>query len=226
MTRDFLCLKNLAFKGGTCHKHSWEFACHIILPKCDPLTKQVIYPCREMCWSFVNGCREKIRNFGNLLSTRSVNISELVNCNYLPSINDSIPCFYKPVTCDPAPDVTNGTRILNTTQKETYELHDAVTYACINETFKMVGNKSVSCLYSGEWSTPNICDVVKEAKNSVMNPLYIVLPILLAPLLIPLVIVVVKNKWKRKTLPDLREGRIQFDNTLIQLTENNEPLLS
>ena len=34
----------LSVSEGTCYKHFWEVACHIMLPKCDPVTKQVVHP--------------------------------------------------------------------------------------------------------------------------------------------------------------------------------------
>ena len=33
-----------------CYQHFSEFGCHIIVPECDPESKQVIHPCREMCY--------------------------------------------------------------------------------------------------------------------------------------------------------------------------------
>ena len=45
---------------GTCYQHFWEVACHIVLPKCDPITQQVKHSCREMCWDFFDGCWQKI----------------------------------------------------------------------------------------------------------------------------------------------------------------------
>ena len=182
----FLMWEPFLFKGGTCHKHLWEFICHIILPKCDSVSRQVVHPCREMCWDVANGCKERIGHLVDIVSTHhdisSFN-TEVFNCDYLPSHHGTIPCFYKKVTCDSPPDVTNGTKILNATQKDVYQLHDVVHYVCINETLKMVGDESVSCLYSGEWSSiPPTCGVEKEVRNSVLNPLFILLPIFLLSL--------------------------------------------
>ena len=42
----------LVFVDGTCYKHIWEVVCHILLPKCDSVNKQVMHPCREMCQDF------------------------------------------------------------------------------------------------------------------------------------------------------------------------------
>ena len=164
------------------------------LPKCDPLTKQVMHPCREMCWDFLEGCRKKFRDILDKIDMKSVHNShtylhlkfreksQLVNCDYLPPSNGNIPCFYKPVTCDSPPDVTNGTRILNATRKNTYELHDVVQCKCVDETFKMIGNRSITCLYSGEWSHPT--PKCKQRQINVLHPFYIVLPVLIISLMI------------------------------------------
>ena len=110
-----------------------------------------------MCWDFINGCWAKFeilltrmrseRRYNNkeyLKYIYSMNISLQAGCDYLPSLAGSIPCFYKPVTCDSPPDVTNGAMILNTTQKDVYQLHDVIQYTCIKDTFEMIGNSSMS----------------------------------------------------------------------------------
>ena len=100
------------------------------------------------------------------------------------------PCFYKPVTCDSPPDVTDGTRVLNATQKDLYELHDVIQYACINEALELTGNNSITCLHSGEWSDlPPRCNYKKT-----LHPLLIVLPVLIILLLTLLMIIIIKAK--------------------------------
>ena len=143
-----------------------------------------------------------------------------IDCDYLPSLHDNISCFYKPITCDSPPDVANNTKILNS--KDVYQLHGVVQYACVNDTFKMKGNKSVSCLYSGEWSTLPTCEEVKQEKNSLINIVYIGLPILLLFLFILMFIVGIKRKNKASS--DHKEEKIESDNTLAQFTENEELL--
>ena len=57
----------LIFKDGICCQHFWKVACHTILPKCDPVSRQVIHPCKEMCWEFLNGCWHKwLHLFGGM----------------------------------------------------------------------------------------------------------------------------------------------------------------
>ena len=68
---------------GLCHQHLEELACHVHVPKCDPVSRQVIHP----------------------------------------------------------------------VSYENYSVLDTFNYSC-SEGFQMVGNKKISCMYSGEWSTP------------------------------------------------------------------------
>ena len=197
------------FNGGTCYKHLWEVACYVMLPKCDPVTQQVTHPCREMCWDLVNGCWKTIAAF----VIRHLDVSTAVDCDFLPSLHGSIPCFYKPVTCDSPPDVTNGVAIFNSTKKDVYQLHDVVQYACVNE---MRDNDSIICQYSGQWSqTPPKCFPVN---NSGIKVLYVLLPVIFVLLLVLFIFIGFKYKrYKRKASPDLLEKRIELDNTLVLL---------
>ena len=183
------------FWNGTCYQHIWEVVCYVILPKCDPMTKQVLHPCREMCWAAIEGCWKKSLDFlarmdsefryNNLFYVDilpSMDKLQIFNCDYLPSLYGSVPCFYKPVTCDPPPDVTDRVTILNaSTKKDVYQLHDVIHYVCVNETFEMKGNSTITCLYSGEWSqTAPKCIQFKIS----LHPLLVVLPILTMSLII------------------------------------------
>ena len=115
-----------------CHQHLLEILCHVMLPECDPVTQQVIHPCRETCWDFLDACLQTwlslaanlAPKYGKKFNEKQQNSwSNEIDCNFLPSIHGNITCFYKPVTCDSPPDVTDGTRILNVTQKDVYQLH-------------------------------------------------------------------------------------------------------
>ena len=166
---------------GRCYQHLEDVACNTIFPKCDPVTKQVTHPFREMCWDVKEACLQKWQSLAENVFFRYVwdifhGPSIIIDCDYLPSLYGSFPCFYKPVTCDSPQDVTDGTVMVNSTQKDIYGLHDVVQYTCINETLRMVGNNSVVCMYSGEWSShPPRC--VDQQDNS-LHPLYVVLPVL------------------------------------------------
>ena len=138
----------------------------------------------------------------------SVNKVKLIDCDYLPSVHGSIPCFYKPVICDSPPDVNNGTRILNTTQKDVYQVHDVVQYACVNETFEIKGNSFITCMYSGQWSqSPPKC--TDQRNNSSIHVLYIVVPILILPLIMLFTTLII-FKVKSMTIHVLSRTR-EFD---------------
>ena len=49
-----------------------------------------------------------------------INISADFNSDYLPSVNDPVPCSYNPVTCDLPPNITNARIINRTEQNGTY----------------------------------------------------------------------------------------------------------
>ena len=185
----------LALWDGTCYQHVWEVVCYIFLPKCDPIGQQVIHPCQETCLDLLEGCLKKIEDLlkgidsefrynSDFYATHlpSLNMSREINCDYLPSINNSIHCFYKSVTCDSPPFVQNGIMTVNDTQKNGYQLHDMVSYTCINGTYKMKGNSFIRCLHSGQWSHPPP-QCVHQILHPV-HPLHVVFPALVLPLII------------------------------------------
>ena len=177
--------KTTSIFEGRCYQHLEKIACYTIFPKCDPITRQMTYPCRETCWDVKEACLQKLFYMAEKLVSKydwdgaflgKRNSSMEMDCDYLLSVNSSVPCFYKPVTCDSPPDVPNGMQILNITQKSAYELHDVVQYACVNEAFEMIGKSNTTCLYSGEWSRPSP-RCIHHVINS-LHPLLVVLPIL------------------------------------------------
>ena len=128
------------------------------------------------------------------------NISDFFNCNYLPSVNDSIPCLHKPVTCDSPPHVTNA-RITNDLKlKRTYFAVSKVKYECLDETFPMEGNSTVTCLYSGEWNKTLRClERQCETKNGAnLNLLSIVMPMLIILFFLFVILHAVRRKVKAK----------------------------
>ena len=171
-----------------CHQHLVEILCHVMLPECDPVTQQVIHLCRETCWDLLDACWKTWLSIEAIILRqkfgRKMDDLSGIDCTYLPSLNGSIPCFYKPVTCDSPSDVTNGAAILNSTKKDVYQLHDIVQYACVNDTFEMRGSDSITCQYSGQWSqTPPKCFPVN---NSGIKLIYVLLPVIfvLLPILL------------------------------------------
>ena len=53
----------------TCYKHFNEVICHVVVPKCDPETAQVIHPYRETCYQLVEACVEDTVSLLRLLKT-------------------------------------------------------------------------------------------------------------------------------------------------------------
>ena len=218
------------FVEGTCYQHLWEVACYILLPKCDPDTQLVIHPCKEMCWDFIDGCWKKLMdllaridsefryiNRNHLGFMSSAPASQTFDCDYLPSLHDNISCFHKPITCDSPPDVSDGLVILNPIHKDVYHLHDVIQYACIDEAFEMIGNSSITCLYSGQWSNPpSTC-----RRHNHLHPLVVVLSVLLIPFM-ALIIGNIMIKVKYKTTHVLTRDR-EFDSFVCYKfdTDNN-----
>ena len=173
-----------------CYQHWTELICHVMVPQCNPVTKQVIYPCKKTCLDLRAACSKitlpNVYDFGNKSFIRhhgdkvTIDTSGFeFNCEYLPSLGGDIPCFYKPVTCIAPPSIENG--VSNMSHLQTiYSLHDTMEYTC-NEGFQMKGQKMVQCEYSGNWSAPPVCSAVT------ISPLMIVLPILMLPLCFPTV---------------------------------------
>ena len=125
---------------GSCHQHLFEIMCRTMLPECNPASEQLIHPCREMCSDLLEACLQKWYSLAIDLGTTKDKLPKgnlsRIYCDYFPSIHGDVPCFYNPVKCNSPPDVTDGTMILNVTQKVHYQLHDVVQYACVNNTLK------------------------------------------------------------------------------------------
>ena len=93
----------------------------------------------------------------------------------LTSVNSPIPYNYKPVTCDPPTNVTNG-RIINGIKiNDIYLAKSEVECKCLNETFRMEGTNTITCLYSGHSYKIPRC----KRRDKGSTPLSIVLPLLL-----------------------------------------------
>ena len=242
---------------GGCYKHSREVLCHIIFPKCDQVENQVIPPCKETLSDLLHGCLKYIIEVLEAMSSSDeqlfktwrtnylahINISAEFDSDYLPSIADSIPCSYKPVICDHPPNVANARIINNTEAYGTYLAMAQVEYECVNETFQMEGNSSVTCLFSGEWyKMPKCLKRKREEHNeSYLNPLIIVIPLLIAAFCIFIVTIIVRRfACRTKKSPILKRNReydafvcynfdedhlFVFDSILPELEENHDPPL-
>ena len=98
------------------YPYVYELACYVVVPKCEPENGTVVHPCKEMCEELRAGCQENVlavlkvivakQNFFDWMDFSRRDPSTWFNCNYLPSKNGNIPCIYKPVVCQPPPNVT------------------------------------------------------------------------------------------------------------------------
>ena len=91
---------------------------------------------------------------------------------------------------------------LNITKE--YPLHFEVEYFCVDETFEIEGNSTIKCLYSGQWSEPPRC--IKQPEQSV-SPLYVVLPMLLAPFVVYVSLIIFYKWTKKSTVLSLSRNR-------------------
>ena len=121
----------------------------------------------------------KINSSGLPVSWRwraPINVRDEVDCDYLPSFSSAIPCFYKPVTCDPSPNVTNARMINITETSGSYLAKSQVKYECLDETFQMEGNSTVTCVYSGLWSGTPTCSSVGAGSSLLFVLLTLAVP--------------------------------------------------
>ena len=137
------------------------------------------------------------------------NISADIEGDSLPSVNDRIPCFYKPVTCDPPPKITNARIVKEIESNETYLAMSEVEYECLNESFQMEGNSTVTCLCSGEWYKIPTC--LKKKTGSDVNPLGIVIPLLIVPLFLFMITHIARKYICRRKKVSLIKRNREYD---------------
>ena len=142
----------LVIKENLCYKFHLEMLCYVFLPRCDVTRRVTIPPCRETCWDFENCCLEAVKEFYN-----KYDIKTFLNCNYLPTVGSDIKCFSKAVTCDAPPKIPNGKIEGGILINGTYPLHTQLNITCVNETFIMKGNNTITCQFTGLWSQPPQC---------------------------------------------------------------------
>ena len=201
-----------------CYKDFDEVICHVVVPKCDLQTEQVIHPCKETCHEMIEACVADILSvllqikmvneafFSNWeLSQTQISSSsrEWFNCDYLPSKDGPIPCFHKQVTCQIPPNVGNAEV---SESNSTFSAKSEVKYTCQSDAFHMEGNSTSTCLYSGHWSEPPKCN---PRKTSGIHPLIIVLPLLIIPFVILMATVTI-SCCKRREVQSLTRQR-EFD---------------
>ena len=198
-----------------CYKYLNELACRIAYPECNPIKKQVIHTCKEACNEILEGCFEnamstlhKAKESGLPFSWKwrePINLRQEVDCDYLPSLSGPVPCYYKLVTCDPPPNVTNA-RIINGTGCNGSCLAKAqLEYECVDESLQIEGNRTIICLYSGFWSETPRCTSVSPT-----DPLLFVLPILIIPFCLWMILYMLTWYRKRKSTYTFTRSKV-FD---------------
>ena len=137
---------------GSCYKFQLEMTCYVFVPKCDVTRRVTIPPCRENCWDFVHGCLAAVKKF----LSKSY-LKTFLNCDYLPTVGSDVKCFYKAVTCGLPPKISNGKLVDGALRNGTYPLHTQLNIKCVNDTFVIKGNRTITCQYNGTWSKPPQC---------------------------------------------------------------------
>ena len=144
---------NLAqFETFSCQNRQ-ESLCWMNTPQCNPKSKKIIQPCKEMC-SY--GCKRASVKW--------------IDCNYFPSFNGDIYCFKKPISCSNPPTVDHATLSTHFERGSKYSLFDTVMFTC-DEGFEMIGNNTINCNHSGQHH-PNVFLVkqLKHQQSSYFNP--------------------------------------------------------
>ena len=231
-----------------CYKYFDELMCYISVPKCDVNEENVIVTCKETCFEILEACHDdllamvnkstslqmEMKDFKDTLEKMYMHNDKYINCSYLPPTNGTVPCFYRLVTCEPPPNVTDA--VVQDTINITFPVDLQVQYSCIGGT-EMFGNKTITCLYSGQWSKPPECVKPKSSGNFSKASLLL----LFVPVLIILLTVFILNhrRRRRKKIPKLTRQKkydafvcysydtadSEFAETTLrmQLEENQDP---
>ncbi len=183
------------------YKYFDEILCHFFVPECSVKEDIVIHPCQEMCYDFVVAfwkiLKQSIPKLVKLFPSVVKKLQQIyeyddaLDCSYLPSQNDSVPCYYQPVICGPPPNVANA----KVKYGEKLVVNSTAEYSCVDD-HAMVGNSTVTCLYSGHWSEPPICRDVSVSNS----PVAVVIIILLLPLSLFVAVVFWYSCKKQKLL--------------------------
>ena len=186
----------------SCYKHFYEVLFYVLIPKCDPQSKIITHACKDACQDFRNACRDQL--FYLLRHKRikwfpkkeekdiTDTLISFMNCNYLPSKS----CFYKPVSCGVPPNVPNAWAT-----NGSYNVTSTIEYSCQDERFHIEGNKTIECLFSGNWTKPPRC--MKREKST--SPLFIVLPLLVGSIFVYFVgLLIVRCKNRKQQIHLIR----------------------
>ena len=163
----------------------------------------------------------KLPNISSDDTTVTMDITSMdIDCDYLPSLNGDIPCFYKPVICESPPVVKNATIVsTNYKQNDTYSVFDRVEYSC-DKDFKLIGNMTVTCNYKAQWSILPKCSLKSNNRSTLLS---VFLPILLVLLIVMILIAMCNYRIKRKTKNKASARNKQFDAFVCYCYEGQDP---
>ncbi len=145
-----------------CHQHIEEFICHTILPECT--SEGYKLPCRNMCTEMMlSPCADLLHLFipSFHLNQKDYQIIMELACREFPM---NQPCFTKNINCSVPPEIDNGALKYDIVE---HTIHSIATYSC-DENYKIDGNSSVNCQYSGQWSEPPKCVLVPNKISEII----------------------------------------------------------
>ena len=145
-----------------CHKYAEEISCHFFLPKCQGETRNLL--CRSTCFEFAAACDAELRSLLQPYTKYMSYLELLINfhCVQLPE-KDCVKTA--PITCESPDSIGNGTH--NGLRDVTYPVNSVLRYGC-NSGYKLEGNPTVICKYSGKWSTTPQCIKEPSDKNLII----------------------------------------------------------
>ena len=188
-----------------CYQHAIELLCHLYIPQCRwGYPKQRIHPCREMCNDYLRACGNDAID---------------MNCDYLPSLNDGTPCYDNKEMCDCPLIVMNAFVFMQNTKERT----QIAKYSC-NEGYRLEGNSTITCLYTGEWSSePPVC--LAETTVTPIQKTWVQVLIAIFTLVVMVVIIIAviqKMRLKATEKIDLQREQVEIG---IELKEIDELLM-
>ena len=134
-----------------CYKHLDYALCQILFPRCPDGTTEnnnvvshLTVICEDMCQEILDACSE---TFGTIVN--------YIECSYYTrTFENDTQCIHLPVTCEPPPSVEDG-HITDASNK-THNVGSVVEYYC-DDNYKIVGNATSQCQYSGTWTPRPVC---------------------------------------------------------------------
>ncbi len=202
-----------------CLGYAGELIYRVVVPRCEPQSRAVEHPCREMCHEFLRGCHEHIElafcNFEQRKKVTQAHINcshidkeeverNVFDCDYLPSTTTDA-CFYKPILCETPRNVTNAVVVLNSTSQGDYHPNSTVDYACAPGTYWAEGNTTAVCSAQGVWTGFPTCVVIGYSPIAVVAPIFLIALGVFAAL-----VIAIKCSDRRKTHESFKRNR-KFD---------------